>query len=223
MRPIGFSTGALAKGDFRRGIELQRGVPAIELSALRDHELPLLIDALPQLDLSGFTYISLHAPSALRTLSEDSVFALLQRVPWRVIAHPELLQTPSLWRRLGDRLCLENMDDRKSTGRTVDELHALFALYPSASFCLDLGHARQLDPTMTSALLMLDAFGSRLRQIHISEVGSRGEHMPLGAMSRRAYAHVAHHIPMECPVIIESVVGEDGMASEMRAVREALG
>jgi hypothetical protein len=46
MRPIGFSTGALAKGDFRRGLDLQRrsGISAIELSALRDHELPHLLE-----------------------------------------------------------------------------------------------------------------------------------------------------------------------------------
>ena len=26
---------------------------------------------------------------------------------------------PSLWQQLGDRLCLENMDNRKTTGRTL--------------------------------------------------------------------------------------------------------
>src|SRR5689334_4046717 len=56
MKPIGFSTGALAKGDFATGLSVQRDVPridAVELSALRDHELPLLVDAIPSLDLDG--------------------------------------------------------------------------------------------------------------------------------------------------------------------------
>ena len=36
MKPIGFSTGALAKGDFATGLAIQRDVPridAVELSA----------------------------------------------------------------------------------------------------------------------------------------------------------------------------------------------
>src|SRR5260221_4499825 len=74
MRPIGFSTGPLAKSDFVRGIQLQVERPdiaAIELSALRDHELRPLIEALPRLEIDGFAYVSLHAPSRLGNLSED--------------------------------------------------------------------------------------------------------------------------------------------------------
>ena len=45
MPRIGFSTGALALGDFRKGIKLQRreDIQAIELSALREDELDGLI------------------------------------------------------------------------------------------------------------------------------------------------------------------------------------
>jgi hypothetical protein len=79
MRPLGFSTGALAKGDFRTGLALQRTKPslrAIELSALRDHELRPLLSSLGQLDLSHFEYVSLHAPSKLTTLSEKEAFSI---------------------------------------------------------------------------------------------------------------------------------------------------
>jgi hypothetical protein len=64
MRPIGFSTGALAYADFRRGLEMTRGkaVQAVELSALRQSELIPLLEDLDTLDLSGFEYISIHAP-----------------------------------------------------------------------------------------------------------------------------------------------------------------
>lgn len=227
MRPIGFSTGALAKGDFAQGLALQRGVAridAVELSALRDHELPALVGALPTLDLSGFTYVSFHAPSKLQSLDEKLVFELLRQLPatWPIVAHPEILRTPALWRRFGDRLCLENMDHRKSTGRTVDELHALFEIYPDATFCLDLGHARQIDPTMASALLMLRTFGNRLRQLHVSDVGSRGEHLPLGVTARHSFALVAHQVPADCPLIIESIVAPEGIERELDAVSGAL-
>jgi hypothetical protein len=131
MQPIGFSTGALAKGDFATGLEVQRRVAridAVELSALRDYELPDLVDAIPNLNLDGFDYVSFHAPSKLQTLDEYTVFDLLLGIPdsWPIVVHPELLQTPSLWRELGDRLCLENMDNRKTTGScTRSSMHSL--------------------------------------------------------------------------------------------------
>ena len=227
MRPIGFSTGALAKGDFAAGVELQspaHKVDAVELSALRDCELPLLVDAIAELDLNAFEYVSVHAPSKLKKLDEQTVFDLLLRLPehWPVIVHPEILETPALWRTLRERLCIENMDDRKTSGRTVEELEALFDTYPEASFCLDLGHARQIDPTMSSALRMLREFSGRLRQVHVSDVGAHGEHLPLGATARRSFAHVAHRLPAECPLIIESIVPADGIGRELESVRQAL-
>ncbi|HEY0141841.1 MAG TPA: hypothetical protein VGF48_13160 [Thermoanaerobaculia bacterium] len=223
MRPIGFSTGALAKGDFTRGVNLQRTsgrINAVELSALRDHELPALVSALPSLDVDAFAYVSFHAPSKLQTLDEQTVFDLLLRLPesWPIVVHPEILRTPWLWRRLGARLCLENMDDRKRIGRTPAELRLLFELFPDASFCLDLGHARQIDPTMASALRMLREFAGRLRQVHVSEVGMRGEHLPLGATTRISFAQVAHRIPADCPLIIESVISAEAIECELDAV-----
>jgi hypothetical protein len=223
MRPIGFSTGALAKGDFQRGLALQRGLPrvrAVELSALRDHELDPLVDGARALDLTGFDYVSVHAPSKLGTLSEREVFERLEAMPpqWPIVVHPELLGTPALWRTLGPRLCLENMDDRKPRGRTVAEVRALFEEYPEASFCLDVGHARQIDPTMTVALRMLLEFGGRLCQLHVSEVGPRGEHQHVAATTRWAFERLAPRVPWACPLIIESVVTAEAIELEIRAV-----
>lgn len=228
MRPVGFSTGALARGDFGRGLALTRargGLRAVELSALRDHEVTPLVEAARGLDLTGFEYVSFHAPSRLGALGERAVFALLETLPaeWPIIVHPELLHTPDLWRSLGARLCLENMDDRKTLGRTADELRAMFEVYPDAGFCLDVGHARQIDPTMAGALRMLIDFGGRLRQLHVSEVGAKGEHLPLGTLARWACARVAGHVPEGCPLIIESVVEEGEIEREVAAVVEAFG
>lgn len=221
MRPLGFSTGALAKGDFRRGFALQRTNPslrAIELSALRDHELRPLISGLDQLDLSHFTYVSIHAPSKLTTLSEREAFSILHEAPqkWPIIIHPELMPTPSLWKSLGRRVCLENMDNRKSNGRTLREMRQLFEWLPEAEFCLDLGHARQIDPTMATAMKMAQEFSGRLRQLHVSEIGRYGEHLPLSALAIYAFQLVVRFIPSDCAVIIESVIEPDGMDREIR-------
>ena len=226
MRPIGFSTGALALGDYRRGLQLQRRferVRVVELSALRDHELGPLLDGLDQLELSGLDYVSVHAPSKLVKLDERTVFEQLEQLPeaWPIIVHPGIMLTPAWWRRLGPRLCIENMDNRKTRGRNAAELRELFEIYPEATFCLDVGHARQLDPTMALALKMLFEHGSRLRQLHVSDVGPRGEHQPVRALARWAFERVAKHVPRSCPLIIESVVGPEGMEAELRAVEAA--
>lgn len=225
MRPVGFSTGALAKGDFRRGLSIQqtgRGETAVELSALRDHELEPLIEALPSLDLGGFAYVSLHAPSKLSELQEQEAVSLLHRVPRRcpVIVHPDVIETPESWQDFDAQLCLENMDNRKSTGRTVAEMRELFQRLPRASFCLDVGHARQIDPTMTTALLMLTEFRDRLVQIHVSEVGARGEHLPVSRVGEIALRKLSHRVPGDCPLIIESVVADDQIDAELAVVRE---
>lgn len=221
MRPLGFSTGALAKGDFWAGLRLQQANPslrAIELSALRDHELRPLISGFDKLDLSHFNYVSVHAPSKLTILSEREAFSILAELPTNlpIIVHPELMPTPTLWRSLGRRVCLENMDNRKSNGRTLREMRQLFEWLPEAEFCLDLGHARQIDPTMATAMRMAEEFSGRLRQLHISEIGRSGEHLPLSALAIYAFQLVVPFIPDDCAVIIESVIEPDGMDREIR-------
>jgi hypothetical protein len=227
MRPIGFSTGALAKGDFACGVQLQRGVEeinAVELSALRDHELRPLLEAISTLELSHFQYVSFHAPSKLGVLDEETVVNLLLSLPshWPIIVHPEIITKYDSWTALGSRLCLENMDNRKTGGRTVAELRILFELLPEATFCLDVGHAKQIDPTMSLAILMLREFSERLKQVHVSDVGATGEHMPVGLMARVAFSRLATHIPASCPLIIESIIASTAlMARELAAVTTA--
>lgn len=223
MRPVGFSTGALAQGDFRRALELLESAPhatAVELSALREGELSPFVQASPSLDLDRFPYVSVHVPSRLESMEEREVVLILDTFPedWVLVVHPNVITTPVEWRRLGRRLCIENMDDRKPLGRSVEELQPFFAELPEASFCLDVGHARQIDPTLSNAILMLRAFGDRLAQLHVSDVGPKGEHRPLGASARLSFSRLAHLVPMDCPLIIESVVSPEAIAAELDVV-----
>lgn len=228
MHPIGFSTGALAKSDFRRGLELQRvdlRVNAVELSALRLHELESLVNSISSLDLAPFNYVSFHAPSVISAKDEHAVLELLTALPgeWPIVVHPEIMFTPSLWSALGARLCIENMDNRKRVGRTAGELRGLLCSYPEATFCLDVGHARQVDPTMATAMLMLMEHNSRLRQLHVSNIGTRGEHLPLSVLSQWAYERIAHLVPKTCPLIIESAIPADAITREIDVVTAAFG
>ena len=124
MHRYGFSTGALALGDFEHGLDLLRGhgTTAVELSALRDTELPLLMDGLSGLDLTGFEHISIHAPSRFVRLTEAHCAELLQPCierGWCVILHPDIIAAPEVWAPFGALLCIENMDERKPIGRSA--------------------------------------------------------------------------------------------------------
>lgn len=227
MRRIGFSSGALAYADFRTGVAMlqNKAVYALELSALRQNELRPMLDGIDQLDLSQFEYIAFHAPSQFRPEDEEGIVHLLAGVcsrGWPVILHPDAVCDFSLWRRLGSMLCVENMDKRKPIGRTVSELERVFDRLPDASFCFDIGHARQVDSTMTEAYLILKRFSGCLRQVHLSEVNTRSRHDRLSYASILAFQEVAPFIPEDVPIILETPVPEDQIEFEITQAVEAL-
>jgi hypothetical protein len=227
MRLVGFSTGALAYADFRRGLHLLDGsrARAVELSALRMDELGPLLEALDSLDLGRYEFVSVHAPSGLAPLHERQVVKKLMTIAergWPVVVHPDSIHDVSLWRPLGKSLCIENMDKRKPVGRTRDELARWFHDLPDASFCLDLAHARQIDPTMTEAYLMLRDFGSRLAEVHLSEINSACKHEPISYSASLAYGRVASLIPSSVPIILESILGSVLIDDEIEAAHRAL-
>jgi hypothetical protein len=227
MRPIGFSTGALAYSNFREGLRMleHRGLQAVELSALRQGELDPLLQAIPSLDLSGFSYVSIHAPSQFEAGWEAPMREKLVGVAergWPIVLHPDAINDFGLWRELGASICIENMDKRKPVGRSVGELAKIFAELPEAGFCFDIGHARQFDPTMTEAWLILREFGPKLRQVHVSEVNTRSKHDCLSYASVVAFQDVAHLIPGHVPLILETPVPESDIEAEIEKVRQAL-
>jgi hypothetical protein len=227
MRPIGFSTGALAYSDFQLGLKILKNVHAktIELSALRDNELSPLIGALDSLDLADFTYVSVHAPSRYEPAREKEIVSLLAKVAerkWPIILHPDAIHDFSAWRVFADLLFIENMDKRNLIGRTAEELSDVFQKLPQARLCFDLGHCRQVDRTMNESYLILQQFGTRLGQLHVSEVNSRSTHDPLSDASIAAFGKIAYLIPEDVPVILESTVSSGEVNSEIQRARVAL-
>lgn len=222
MRVYGFSTGAVALGDFTAGVAVSTAVAAsnpaaIELSALRGEELLPLLEALPSLDLAPFRYASIHAPSQFDPELEGIITdALLRHTgALNIVVHPDAIRDFQLWRPLGSRLCIENMDKRKPIGRNCHELATVFNQLPDASFCLDLGHARQVDPTMCDAREMIRVFSSRLRQIHLSEVTTNSRHESLSFAAILAFRQIAAELPDETPIIIESVLGSSPTTTQL--------
>jgi hypothetical protein len=227
MRWIGFSTGALARSDFHRALQMLTGknVTAVELSALRQDELAPLIEQLEHLDLSPFKYVSFHAPSSMERSFEALAVELLMQVAarkWPIVVHPNAMYNPSEWRCLGSCLCIENMDKRKPIGQTAKDLAEIFETVPDATLCFDIGHARQVDPTMSEASAILHRFHDRIRQLHVSEVNTQSKHDPLSFESVLAFHKVSHLVPLDVPVILESKVEESEINGEIQSALNAL-
>jgi hypothetical protein len=227
MRRIGFSTGALARADFRRALEMLqgKGVHAIELSALRQGELLPLVEQLDDINIEQFTYISFHAPSSISQEFELTGIELLQGVKargWPIVVHPDAMHNMREWSQLGRFLCIENMDKRKRIGQTAADLALIFNELPEASFCLDLGHVRQVDPTMSEAVAIVTAFRDRLTQLHVSEVNAQSKHDALTLEAIMAFQRVASLIPDQIPIILESRVSEGEIESEIANALQAL-
>lgn len=227
MPTVGFSTGALALGDFERALSMldSKHAEAVELSALRSVELPRLLYAisshLKELQ-RRYKYIAFHAPTDNQ--DEQHLVEQLKTIADRgfnIVVHPDTIHSPSLWQKLAGYLCIENMDSRKATGRTAKELRWFFETLPQAKLCFDVAHARQVDPTMTEAARILAEFGDRLAQVHLSEVNGKGRHFAMSFVAKRAYEPLAD-VLSSVPVILESPVDEAGIEPEIREAQRVL-
>ena len=228
MPPIGFSTGSLALGEFKKALDMMSKSEsnAVELSALRENEFEPLMEALPKMDLTQYKYCSFHAPSKLEKYSEEKIVDWLSQITKHhcyVIVHPDIITDFSRWRMLGSWLCIENMDKRKAIGRTSEELKLVFDQLPEASLCFDIGHARQVDPTMLEANRILTWFGDRVKQFHVSEVNSKSIHEPLSLQGIWAYRSFAKWLNKNIPVILETPVDEGDLDKEIEKAQWAIG
>jgi hypothetical protein len=223
MRFIGYSTGAIALGDFSRALNLLRAYDfqAIELSALRLAEVEPLLCAVGNLDLDSYKYISFHAPSAFREEEEEHLVELLSKLPvaWPIVLHPDAIYRASRWTTLAPRLAIENMDRRKNTGRSVSELKHVFELLPQAKMCFDLGHARQVDPSMIGAYQLLKAYAERIVQLHVSEVDTLNRHDVISLAAEMAFSQIRQFVPKSAAVILEGRVLEEDIGREAEKVR----
>ncbi len=155
---------------------------AAELSALSENQLEPLIDYLSTEPELPFRYLSIHGPSKDRASDEEELvdrLCKLVRYTDAIVMHPDTIEDAAPYRSLGRKLVLENMDARKGSGKTSEELATVFEQLPDAGFCFDIAHAWSIDPDMSVATELLDDFGDRLRHVHVSSLSDELHHIPL--------------------------------------------
>jgi len=176
-----------------------------------------------------FTYRSIHAPSDTRYPSAEGEAIIEQILDYAkrikahtVVLHPDRVDDFS-WinQRLGSLLAFENMDYRKTFGRTVKDMEAVFRRSPKARFVCDLNHIFTWDETMRAAAEFHSAFADRLCHYHLSGYGGDGhqclsithEDVIISAVSNAA-----------TPIILESVPEADtpSLPTECLYVRQRL-
>jgi hypothetical protein len=173
---------------------------AIELSALTDADLHSAL-AFLESNPRPAEYVSLHAPVSVPTDGADRRADLLARASVYVdaiVQHSQVPDNVAPWKRLGRLIVIENMDVNKSDGRDVGELASYFAALPEARFCLDVAHVRTVDATMGLGQELLDSFGDRLAEVHVSGIDEDCEHQPLGRQDVERYSDLLQrctHVP----------------------------
>jgi hypothetical protein len=181
--------------------------PGIELCAI----LPTLVETLglylaqAEDPLAAFARVSLHAPVGIDAAEPpiDAIRAL--PLDGDVVLHPDLYGTGEAANALGGRAVFENMDVAKSFGRTVDDLASVFARYPRAGFCLDVAHVWTNDRSLALGHALLDAFGDRLRQVHLSGIEPDGMHRETTEDDLALYAPLLARCP-DAPQVLETVL-----------------
>lgn len=195
--PTGASTGWFVeeRGDWPSLVAraLAESSFAVELSALTAAELPALVEYLDVSDPLPFAYVGVHGPAQGWTGTDadlaDALVALTRSVD-ALVMHPESLGDADAYRRLGRVLTIENMDPRKADGRTKEELAVHFDRFPEAGFVFDVAHAAAVDPDLDLAHELLDAFGPRLRHVHLSSLDDECRHVPLSPDDAMRFAPV---------------------------------
>jgi hypothetical protein len=178
---------------------------AIELGAYTPAALDSVVAFLRR-SRPSIGYLSLHLPFALDDGGEERLVERLVSLESHVAAvvqHPDVLTAPAMLAPLGRQLVLENMDVRKP-GRDVAELEPYFRVLPEAGLCLDVAHAKTIDPELKVAHELLEVFGTRLRELHISGIDEQGNHLPLDADAVDSFADVLRRC-RGVPWILESL------------------
>lgn len=78
------------------------------------------------------------------------------------------------------------------------------------------GHARQVDRSMIEARRIAAEFGSRIAQLHVSDVDHDCRHHALSRGAVLAFKYIQRLLPCEAPIVLESEVAPAEIDAEIQ-------
>ena len=234
MRKIGFCHGAthrLLEPYSERNINLFKNCKcnAIEISCHSVDEVEKLNSLLPLIE--SFSYRSIHMPCDLKYKDDEITNNVLKKIEdfyneigaSLAVVHPDLVEDWDVFNKYSSiNWAVENMDDRKTSHKSVQDMKKLFNEHKNWNFVLDVGHCNANDKTMKLAEDFIAELRGKIKEIHLS--GYEIFHEPLHRTKQNEI--IEYCKDLDVPIIIESTFeksdGEEGVAKEFNYILENL-
>ncbi len=219
---LGFSTGTLYKHlETKEAISVIKklGCKVIELGFVKaDNFFSNQLEKIEKPDLERFEYVSFHAPKfnyenneeTKNILKRISKFHKTIRQLDLVVFHPDTVKDFSIFNKIDFNVGFENMDRRKESCRSVDDIEVVLLKDQKFRFVLDINHAYTNDPTMKLAEEFYKRLGNKITQIHLS--GFKDLHDPLFETKQLEIIKAVQDL--NAPIIIESILTPETIMQE---------
>lgn len=192
MIKLGYSLGAgpNPKYTIKDRIKMLSSVEnhAVELNYVVAGRLVDNLDVEDIQELKKFKYISIHAPAVFTDSNkkqwirypsneaEDVIDKILNIAKTTsahtIVFHPDLVDDFSwLNSKVDNLLAFENMDRKKSFGKSVEDMDIVFLKAPNAKWVCDVNHIYAIDHSMNLAKNFHKAFQDRICHYHMSGYG----------------------------------------------------
>ncbi len=151
------------------------------------------------------THVSMHAPARSVDLRREKEMVELLCEKYKeygaenVVIHHTHLPSVNWMKKVNMKYCVENLTP--IAGFNSRKLSRVLQKYKNAGVCLDASHAYLWSPSETRK--MVDKFGKKIFQVHLSGTYRGKEHGSLRKVSQRFLKSIKPLRELDCPIIIE--------------------
>ena len=168
-------------------------------------------------NLKKYKYISIHAPwKELRYDKNKNTIRLIDRLREiseyinikSIVLHPDIVDNFSFLDNCKLPFLLENMDKRKRFGIKLEHFEKLKENY-NFGFLFDAKHAYEHDSSMKLGFELIDLFGDRLKELHVSGEDSNGNHNLVYSSKNKEKIEEILKLKLKVPIILEGILSEN--------------
>lgn len=177
----------------------------------------------------AFVFCSLHAPAYTYQDDEHS-HSILKNIKQlcsifpikNIVVHPDQVVDRSVFKQYSHLpFSVENMDERKTTWRSVSDIKKILDENPNLWFTFDLQHCYVNDPTMQLAKDFHKELWDRIVEYHIAWYHSELLHYPLFKTHQDIIIQAIEKT--DVPIIIESTFDKAGeLQKEIEYIKKVI-